>query len=212
MKPSFNQYNNQKLLEEHSDSNKMQLIGFIGALIMIVGGFLNFVTFSIQYEGVNMLSIPTNYFMVDGDLKDGIYMVAFGISIIWLVFKRKPLNAFIMAIISLGLVLIDCKDCYDRIAEFSSQYGGDSIKVVVELGPAFFLCLIGAIIVIIYFVLCYIAAAKLNKQLNGNNINLSQESFGCMSNNNLGNNYQQNVYTTDFSQNTQPNQYYNNNF
>ncbi|MBQ7136543.1 MAG: hypothetical protein IJO43_01025 [Bacilli bacterium] len=212
MSYGFNQTNNHRLLEERSDSSKMQLFGFIGALIMIVGCFLNFATFSIQYEGVNFFSIPANFFMNDGEIQDGMYVVALGISIIMFVFKKKPVNALIAAIVSLGIVLIDCKSCYERIAEFSAQYGGNGVDVVVALGPAFFLCLIGAIIVIIYFVLCYMAAAKLNKQLNSSNTNFNQGQSNSISNNYSNNNDQQNGYPTNFNQNNQPTQYYNNNF
>lgn len=204
----------QNLINSSDELNKIQLIGFIGAIIMIVGSFLDFATFSLASEGINVLSFPINYFMQDGDIKDGLYITALAVAIIFFIFKKKPFKVLLLSIISLGVVLIDYKDSIEMVETFKDAYGSGmslyGIEAKVTLGPAFFLCAIGAIIVILYFVLYFLKAAKMNKVLNDTgytNTNLVNNQTQTMPNE-----YPTPNFNQPMNYEKQPNEYSNSDF
>lgn len=199
----------QNQLSNNEDLPKIQLIGFIGAIIMIVGSFLDFVTFSISVEGVNFLSTNVNFFMNQGELKDGLYIMCFAIIIIIFIFKKKPVNVLIASLFSLGVILIDFKGSLEIFNEFKSKYSNDmdmlNANVSLTFGPAFYLCLIGSIIAILYFVLYYMKVSKMNKMLNNSNSASSQFQ-------NVQNGYSTNDYNQPMNYSNQSSEYPNSNY
>ena len=140
------------------DPNKLTLLGYLGAVILIIGSFLDFATLSITYEGEEYFSQTVNYFIVDGEPKDGLFVCLLAISLIGTLFKKKHLKALITAAVAGGLVLIDFISTPSDIEAAKQQYSymfSNGLDVKCIYGPAFYVCLIGIIVLAIYFVLYF---------------------------------------------------------
>ena len=136
--PGQNQ-GNQGLKLEIPQENKKIFIGFLICIAVIVIGC--FLPYAVQKAS----DISINYISYEGDIKDGVYLIALGIVAIALLFKRKYLTSLILQGISTVIFVIDWLDMADRMDQVNGYAGllGDSYKI--QYGIGFWLVLVGIV-------------------------------------------------------------------
>ncbi|MBQ7104845.1 MAG: hypothetical protein IJN90_03215 [Bacilli bacterium] len=136
-------------------ANKVNIIAYIGLIIIMIGTFLDFATMSITYEGSVMQSATVNYFVTEGEPKDGIFVFFLAISAMAMIYKNKNMRAMITSLIAGGIVLMDYQSMPETIAEIESEfsfYFSYGFKVEYAYGPALYFCIAGFAILLIYFI------------------------------------------------------------
>lgn len=148
------------------------ILGYIGALIMLIGSFMNFATIKVVLEGKVISENTINYFITNGSIKDGFLILLLAIAALALVHFRKNLFALIPTGIS-GIILIaDIVDTNSIIQDAKASYESYSwlkYEVNANFGPAPFIVGIGIILIIVHAVLYFVNKNK-SKQVQMNNM------------------------------------------
>lgn len=186
--------------------SKVKMIGIVGAIVLGISCFLDFFTASIIYEGKSIYDISVNYFISNNEMKDGVYIFALAISIVIMIFKKKEFRALIMTVISGGILAMDYMDVQEKVAELQSKYDTFSTATVeVSYGPAFYLGIVGIVILGVYFFLHYKNVNSAKPVLTSNNF--PNSSFA---NPQMPNQYPNNMNQNMDYNNQMANQYPNN--
>jgi len=149
------------------------ILGYIGAIVMMLGSFMNFATYKVILNDTELVSMSINYFSTNGRIKDGLFVFLFGIVALLLVHFRKNLLSLIPTVLAALLLIVDFVDLNSKLAEFKSQYVTSSYftyDVKVSYGLAIFLVAIGIILLIVHFILYYM---NKNKQNNPSNLSMN---------------------------------------
>lgn len=165
------------------------IIGYIGAIIMAIGCFMNFVTLEVSVEGYSSMteSVTVNYFITDGTIKDGAFVLVAAIAALLLIHFRKNLFALIPTAIG-GLVLIaDLVGVKDIIDSYTYSSYFFTYNVDTQYGPAPFLIGIGIVAIIVHAVLFF-----QNKNKTTTNNTMIQQPNNMMPNQNMNYNNQVN--------------------
>lgn len=159
-------YNNKNNAE-----SKVKTVGIIGAVVLLISCFLDFFTVSIVYEGKSIYELAVNYFISNNEMKDGVYICGLAIAILIMIFKKKEFKALIMTLISGGIILMDYMDVQEKLAELEQQYQTFTTATIkVTYGPAFYLGIVGVVILGVYFFLHY-------KNVNGGKAVLTSSNY-----------------------------------
>ena len=159
------------------------IIGYIGALLMIIGSFLDFVTLKVTSSGTVIYDESVNYFITDGTIKDGALILFFALGALALIHFRKNLIAIAPTAIASIILLLDFVDSNEKINEIKELYDGFAgwldYKVDASFGLAPFVILIGIIAVVVHVVLYVMNKnkAKQPQMMNGmpnQNMNYNQ--------------------------------------
>ena len=146
------------------------IVGYAGALIMIIGSFLNFLTLKVTSSGTVIFDESVNYFITNGELKDGALVFLFALGALALIHFRKNLIALAPTAVAGLIVLMDYIDSNEKITEIKDLYEGISVwldyNVKASFGPALYVILIGIVAVIVHAVLYYMNKNKA-KQMPG---------------------------------------------
>lgn len=131
---------NQGSLLEVPQQNRMLYIGYIVCAVLIaVGCFLPFVTLKAN-------DFSMNYISYEGNIKDGVFVIALAIAATFCLIKRKTLVSGILHGVGIVFFTIDAFDLIDRIKE-GNQYTailGESYKM--KLGIGFYLVLVALVL------------------------------------------------------------------
>ena len=177
------------------------IIGYIGAIMLIIGSFLNFATLKLAIYGEEILSEPINYFMIDGDIKDGVFVFLLGIVALLLIHLRLNLFSLIPTILATGVLILDVTNMSSLFNDYKSLYG-NSYEITMNYGPAVFVIGIGLVLIIIHIILYF-----LNKNKNKSN----NQSMNNMNYNQFNNMQQPMNQNMNYNQPQPMNQYPNNN-
>ena len=143
------------------------IIGYIGALLMIIGSFLDFVTLKVTSSGTVIYDESVNYFITDGSIKDGALILFFALGALALIHFRKNLIAIAPTAIAGIILLLDFVDSNEKINEIKELYDGFAgwldYKVDASFGLAPFVILIGIIAVVVHVVLYVMNKNKANQ-------------------------------------------------
>ena len=159
------------------------IIGYVGALLMIIGSFLDFVTLKVTSSGTVIYDESVNYFITDGTIKDGALILFFALGALALIHFRKNLIAIAPTAIAGIILLLDFVDSNEKINEIKELYDGFAgwldYKVDASFGLAPFVILIGIIAVVVHVVLYVMNKnkAKQPQMMNGmpnQNMNYNQ--------------------------------------
>ena len=133
------------------------IIGYVGALLMIIGSFLNFATIKVTAGGTIIVDESANYFYAAEKLGDGVLIFIFALAALALIHFRKNLIAIAPTAVAGIVLLMDFIDTNKRIAEVKEIYdalsGWFGYEVKASFGLAPFVVLLGIIAVIVHVVL-----------------------------------------------------------
>jgi NADH:ubiquinone oxidoreductase subunit 6 (subunit J) len=194
------------------------ILGYIGAIIVMIGSLLTFATLKVKLNGESILDESVNYFITDGRVKDGMFIFLLAIVAVGLIHFRKNLLSLIPTGIASILVIFDVVDANSRIEDLNKIYESYGswleYKVDAGFGPAPFIVAVGIILLIVHAVLYIVNKKKANRppvnnMYNGMNYNQPVNNMNQNMNYNQPMNNQMNM-NQGYSQ--QPmNQYPNNN-
>lgn len=140
------------------------IIGYAGALLMILGSFLNFLTLKVISSGTVIYDESVNYFITDGTIKDGVLIFIFALGALALIHFRKNLIALAPTAVAAIILLMDFLDSKKKIDEIKGLYEGFSewlgYEIKASFGPALYIILIGIIAIIVHAVLYYMNKKK----------------------------------------------------
>ena len=135
----------------------VSIIGYVGALLMILGSFLNFATIKATANGTLIVDNSLNYFYTADKLCSGALILIFGLAVLALVHFRKNLIAIAPTAIAGIILLMDFTEKSKEIKEFKESYGAISswfgYEVKASFGPAPFIIFLGIIAIIVHVVL-----------------------------------------------------------
>ena len=123
------------------------ILGYIGAIIVMIGSLLTFATFKVKLNGESILDESVNYFITDGRVKDGMFIFLLAIVALGLIHFRKNLLSLIPTGIASILVIFDVVDANSRIEDLNKIYESYGswleYKVDAGFGPAPFIVAVG---------------------------------------------------------------------
>lgn len=188
--------------------DKISIIGYIGAIIMAIGSFLDFATIKVNLEDYELLNETINYFSTNGEAKDGLFILVLAIIALCLVHFRKNLLALIPTGIGGAILLADIADMSKRIAEIKDLYNSDlfSYEIVTSYGPAVYVVAVGVILLIVHSVMYWLEQRKNKLTLSSPPMSNGMPQPTPQPMSNQGMNYNQPI-----NQYPQNNQYPNNN-